>query len=304
MPSQIASSWFDYGWAGYSKDEMYTFGKRALSYYKGVESETFTVESPSTITTKVGKTKGSLDVGVSVTKNVKELMSNFSKANIKIWIDSASAVELVRAAVDVFELSDYVTGEMGLVFKYDADGYMLPSLDLENGCGYVKQGNSFVDDNLPIRAITEGKGKVSAIENVLVPKYGCGPLAGFMDNNGDFNFCSEFDSLKLVVCFNTAKRSVNNGAGLIAEIAMYQKETLHYNLKTANEAGDTLYLLQGRDLNGLRSLRNSNASILLGATEETLFNNDDNYKQLQYIIDHRLSTADAFNTLEIKNSNG
>ena len=76
-----------------------------------------------------------------------------------------------------------------------------------------------------------------------------------MDSSGDFNFCTEFDSLKFVICYNRANRKITEGAGLIAVLAVYQKDTLGYNLKKANAAGDTYYVLQGRDENGLRTMR-------------------------------------------------
>lgn len=81
------------------------------------------------------------------------------------------------------------------------------------------------------------EGKVTAIENALVPRCGCGPLAGFMDSSGDFNFCTEFDSMTFVICYNRANRKITEGAGLIAVLAIYQRDTPGYDLKKANAAG-------------------------------------------------------------------
>lgn len=157
----------------------------------------------------------------------------------------------------------------------------------------------------PVKAETQGAGKVTAIVNAIAPEYGDhGPVAGFMDSTGDFNFCTEFRTLKLVVCFNRANRKVTDGGGLIAEVAMYEKDTLGYDLAKANEAGDTLYLLQGRDENGKRTLRNSNRTIRLGEEKETLFNSSENEKQLKTMIDKDMKIEDILNTFAIRQRAG
>ena len=124
---------------------------------------------------------------------------------------------------------------------------------------------------LPTKAQTQGVGKVTAIVNAIAPSYnGAGPLAGFMDSTGDYNFCTEFANLKLVICFNRASRKITDGGGVISELAIYQRDTLGFDLAKANANGDTLYLLQGRDENGMRGLRASDSTLLLGKTEPAL----------------------------------
>ena len=81
-------------------------------------------------------------------------------------------------------------------------------------------------------------------------------------------------------CGNSLK--ITDGAGLVAIAAMYQKDN-NMNLKSANEAGDTYYLLQGRDENGKRSLRESNYTIRYNEKEEKLFANEDNYSLYHYL---------------------
>jgi hypothetical protein len=85
---------------------------------------------------------------------------------------------------------------------------------------------------------------------------------------------------------------------------MYEKDALGYDLKKASEAGDTLYLLQGRDETGLRSLRNSNATIKYEDGKERLFRGEDNEEQLQAMTDGKMSVADALNKYAIKTPAG
>ena len=149
---------------------------------------------------------------------------------------------------------------------------------------------------------TEGIGKSVSTVNAIAPEYdNAGPLAGFADSSGDFNFCTEFKSLKLAVCFNRANRKLTDGGALLAEIAIYEKEVLGYDsLEKANAAGDVYFLLQGRDENGSRSLRASNRTIRLGQTEETEFANDDNFRQLEFFTKEKISVKDALEIYSLK----
>ena len=57
-----------------------------------------------------------------------------------------------------------------------------------------------------------------------------------------------------------------------------------------------MYLLQGRDGNGYRTFRPSNATIRYGQREERLLANEDNFAQLELMKTRRMSVADAINT--------
>lgn len=159
--------------------------------------------------------------------------------------------------------------------------------------------------NLTVGVQTKQSGKVTAIENCIMPLYeGRGPLACFMDSSGDFNFCTEFASLKMVVCFNRAELDVNDGGALIAETALYQRDELGYDLAKANAASDVLYLLQGRDVNGTRSLCPSNGTLLLGAKEAQLFYSSHSDEMLKYFIDNNLTTKQILETFCIRKEAG
>ena len=69
--------------------------------------------------------------------------------------------------------------------------------DCETGFAWRNLGGgSWKKTSYATHALPAREGKVAAIENALIPQYGVGPLAGFMDASGDFNFCTELDSLK------------------------------------------------------------------------------------------------------------
>ena len=112
-----------------------------------------------------------------------------------------------------------------------------------------------------------------------------------MDSTGDYNFCTEFKTLQVVCCFNRASRKVTDGGGVIAELAVYQEDKLfkagddETSYDKAQAAGDTLYVLQGREENGYRGLRPSRLTMCLDADEEKLFREQKNFDQLAKMAD-------------------
>ncbi|MEN6389469.1 MAG: hypothetical protein ABFD04_03585 [Syntrophomonas sp.] len=292
--------WF----SGMTEQEIYDITYASCSKYSKMETENQTIEGPLSLTSLVGPKSVTVTNGLAVTDNTVELWKVLDENGIDVWVCSASEINQVRAAVDCLGLRDYCTGVTAKTMKFDNNGLMLPEYDFETGKGWLcKEDGVWEKDIYNAKGSCREEGKVITINNAIAPHYGNkGPLAGFMDSTGDFNFCTEYDSLKLVICFNRANQKITDGGGLIAEIAMYEKDNLKYNLKKANDAGDTYYVLQGRDDNNLRGFRNSNSTLTLGETEGKLFRNEDNYAQLQYITDKNMSIEDAINTFAIKTS--
>ncbi|MBR2041350.1 MAG: hypothetical protein IJ945_03155, partial [Oscillospiraceae bacterium] len=100
---------------------------------------------------------------------------------------------------------------------------------------------------------------------------------------------------------NRASRKVTDGGGVIAELAMYQRDILGYKtLADANENGDTFYVLQGRDETKLRSLAASDWTLRYGKDEYLIFRNEDNFTQLQYMIDNGMTTEEIVNMFALK----
>jgi len=292
----ISYPWITYLFTGMTEGELYDLTLRALKEYSGKDTSEVTWTSSEDIRSKTGPASCTWTSGVSVTENMKELWRALDENGIDVWVCSASVSDVIRAAIDYFDLHPYCKGLLGMTDKTDENGCFINEYDYETGCGYYAEENGWEHMERPIMSQTQGKGKVTAIVNAIVPEYGGhGPVAGFMDSTGDFNFCTEFATLKLVVCFNRATRPVTEGGGLIAEIAVYQKEALGYDLTKANKAGDTLYVLQGRDENGQRSFRNSSSTLRYGKNEEMLFKNEANYIQLNRFIEEGLSTKDTIN---------
>lgn len=298
----VGYEWIMYWYANMSEQEVYGMFKKSCEKYQYADTQKVNWTSPSTVQSKVGVVSESILLGVSATDSVKGMLKEYVDNGIDVWICSASHIDGVRAAVDAYGLSDRITGVIGMTQKLE-NGKFVPAYDYETGYPYLNKGNGVWEKTKdPIKALPGREGKVTAIKNALYPRYNNKqPLAGFMDASGDFNFCTEFKDMKMVICYNRANRKITEGAGLIAIAAMYQKDQ-GLNLKATNKAGDTLYLLQGRDENGKRSLRESNYTIRFGETEEKLFANKDNTKLYEHLKNQNMTIKAFFDTFAIKTS--
>ena len=296
VPTNDGDTWITHWFCGMTEEDVYALARAACDYYMKLDTSIVTWTSSAEIDSVVGQVSYKWISGLSVTENIRELMRVLRENGIDVWICSGSFADVIRAAIDSAGIHDYVTGVLGMVDCKDADGRYICKYDYETGCGWLSEGNGkWKQDSLPLHARPHREGKTDAINNTLVKKYGHGPYLGMMDSTGDFYFCTEFQSLKLVVCMNRADRSVRNGGGLLGALALYQRDVLKYNLKKANDNHDTLYVLQGRDENGIRTLRKSNASIKAGCDKEKLFMNEENRSLLNNMNFSGFSTEEAIN---------
>lgn len=302
--ASVAYPWILYWFTGMTEEQVYNLSLNSHNVYKKVETSLVTWESPKDIKTKVGPVSYEWISGVQVSDNIKELWKVLDDNGIDVWVCSASGVNQIRAAVDAWDLHEYCTGLIAMTNSLDENNIYINSYDYETGCGYyAKENGQWEKMTRPEKAQTQGFGKVEAITNAISPEYNNhGPIGGFMDSTGDYNFCTEFETLKLVICFNRASRKITDGGGVIAEVAVYEKDTLGYDFAKADEAGDTYYLLQGRNENGLRTFNPSNLTNRYGKEGDLLFANEDNQTQLQYMIDHKMTVAEAINEFAIKRS--
>ncbi len=297
--ASVAYPWVLYWFTGMTEQEVYDLAYASHTHYGAVETSLETWTTPGE-GTKVGEVSYTWTSGTGVSEQVKGLYKALDEAGIDVWVCSASAIDPIRAAVDAFGLHDYVTGVIAMARTLE-DGKYVNSYDYETGYGWMIVDGEWVKDELALGAQTQGVGKVQAINNAIYPKYGVGPLAGFMDSTGDYNFCSEYANLKLVINFNRASRKVTDGGGVIAELAVYQRDYLGYtDLATANAAGDTYYVLQGREERGTRTLSNSDYTWRFDKEGIYLFREDNNFIQLHYMIANEMTTEDVINTFAVK----
>lgn len=275
--------WYKYWNYNMTEDEAYYVSKTAFEAQKDLPTKSVKWSTSDTISSKVGTVTTSWTEGVSVAANMTELWKALDANDIDVWICSASGTTQIRAAVDVLGGGhNAVTGIIAYSADYqDAqptpDSKIGPEkawstwYDWDGGTAWVTTNNYSLYNGwdragIPIHSDAVQMGKVTAINNALVSQYSRGPVAAFGDSAGDFEMMSMYQSLKLVMVSNAGKSVTSFHLG---NVALYQKEVLGWNLAEANAAGETLYVLQGRDLNGTRSFIAGDELIGLGKTSGT-----------------------------------
>jgi len=267
-----------------SKEQVYDLAYSCYKTWGRIETETVTWSSPEELPSKAGKIETAFVKGASVTNNMYELYYCLHEAGIDVYVCSASGTIPVQAAIDAFGLRDFVTGMTGMNLKIE-DGKLTNLYDYE-GTWYYPEKDGWVAGTKKLSAMPIEEGKTTVILQGLYDDYDGGPIAGFMDSMGDFNFCTSFASLKMVLCLNIANKKTTDPAFWVAATALYERDVLDYDLISANKKGETLYLLQGRNENGYRTFINGNATIKLGYETPILFLNEENETYLAQMKEH------------------
>ncbi len=231
MDNSVSYPWVTYWFTGMTPAQVHQLAYNCDSYYgDSAKGQTWTkgkYESPAILSSRAGAVSVSYKKGITVTPEIKELYGAMEKNGIDTWIDSASPVDVVRAAVDYFKIPG-VKGIVAMTNKLDQNGKYINAYDYD------------------AHAQTQGVGKALTINKVIAPQYrGKGPAFCAMDSQGDFNFCTEFKDTKEVLVLNRQRK---DDAALCAAIAVWQKAQ-NKSLQECNLTGDTKFLLQGRNEN-------------------------------------------------------
>lgn len=274
MDASVSYPWVTYWYTGMTPDEVYNLAYASHSFYgdpeKGQTWSKGTYVSPSDIQNEAGVVSVSYKLGITVSPELKELYKTLDDNGIDTWIDTASPVDVVRAAADYFQIPG-IDGIVGMTNKTDAQGRYINVYDYD------------------LHAQTQGAGKSLTINKIIAPKYhGQGPVFAAMDSQGDFNFCTEYADTKAVLVIN---RGRSDDAALCAAAAIWQKNN-GITLAEANKNGDTLYLLQGRNEN-TGTLWPSDQTQLLGKSENVILS--DKAQEAIKQLDAGKSIRDIFN---------
>lgn len=233
MDVSVSYPWITYWFTGMTSRQVYDLAVEAFTMYAR-ESGTaayWTRKKWTSPASYLGSRAGQLSVsykqGITVTPELRELFMALEANGIDVWVCSASFIDVISAAVKVFDLPG-VDGILAMTNKKDGATYT----------------NAYAYD---FHAQTQGIGKVESIDKLIRPLYrGAGPVLVAFDSQGDFNFVSEYKDTLVGLCLNRARK---DDAGLLAAIAVYQNKH-NISLADAVKAGDTRYVLQGRNENG------------------------------------------------------
>jgi hypothetical protein len=249
MDNSVSYPWVTYWFTGMTPTQVCDLAYRCDSYYGNPQKgQTWTkgkYESPAGLSSRAGVVTVSYKNGITVTPEIKELYGALAKNGIDNWIDSASQIDVIRAAVKYFAIPG-VKGIVAMTNQLDSSGRYINAYDYN------------------AHAQTQGVGKALTISKVIAPKYdGHGPSFCAMDSQGDFNFCTEFKDTKEVLILNRQRK---DDAAICAAIAVWQKSQ-GQTLREANLLGNTKFSLQGRNEN-IGQLWSDDHTLLLGKKDK------------------------------------
>ena len=248
MDNSVSYPWVTYWFTNMTPLDVYTLAYDCDAYYsdpaKGATWSKGTYNGAALPDSRAGIVNVSYKLGITVTPEIKELYANLEKNGIDIWINSASQIDVIRAAVNYFQIPG-VNGIVAMTNQLDANQRYKNAYDYS------------------VHPQTQGVGKALTIDKVIRPLYQeQGPIFCAMDSQGDFNFCTEYKNTKAVLIMN---RQRSDDAALCAGIAVYQKKH-NISLAQANKNGDTKFILQGRNEN-VGKLWAEDYTLLLGKAE-------------------------------------
>ncbi|MFV0517573.1 MAG: hypothetical protein ACK5MV_09260 [Aminipila sp.] len=273
MDVSVSYPWITYWFTGMTPEQVSLLATESHKYFLSEADagkwEKREFVGPENYKSGAGPLSISYKYPVGITPELKELVAALDQNGIDVWICSASFIDVIEAAA------------------------LQPDLfGIEGVDGVVAMENKVVDGvydnayNYDAHPQTQGLGKSETIQQVIMPKYdGNGPIFTAMDSQGDFNFCTEFKDTSVSLILN---RQRSDDAGILSAVAVYQREK-GIDLKAAQDLGDTLYLLQGRDENKGILLPQAEC-INLGKTDALLLS-DDAQEWYGYLIDGKYKTV-------------
>lgn len=233
MDVSVSYPWITYWFTGMTPAQVYDMAYTAFVDYDTKSRDRAFWKKISWTSPKdyPGSRAGQLSItfnqGITVSPELRELFAALDANGIDAWICSASFTDVINAAVKAFNIPG-------------VDGVVAMANRKVNGV-YV---NEYDYD---FHAQTQGPGKAESLDKLVRPLYrNAGPMLVAFDSQGDFNFCTVYRDTAAGLCLNRARK---DDAGLLAAIAVYQNKK-HVSLEQSLRAGDTRYLLQGRNENG------------------------------------------------------
>ncbi len=233
MDVSVSYPWITYWFTGMTPARVYDMALTAFTGYAEQSKKADFWKKCSWTSPKdykgavAGQLSVSFNQGITVSPELRELFAALEANGIDAWICSASYTDVINAAVKAFNIPG-------------VDGVVAMANKKVNGV-YV---NEYDYD---FHAQTQGPGKAETLDKLVRPLYrNAGPMLVAFDSQGDFNFCTVYRDTVVGLGLNRARK---DDAGLLAAIAVWQNRH-NVSLEKAVQAGDTRYLLQGRNENG------------------------------------------------------
>lgn len=218
--ANVSYPWVLYLFTGMTTQEVQALTEESNDVALGEKIEYYTLTSSSKLPGKAGIVTGEYKRGLRIAPEMSNLMNVLRGNGIDVYICSASLEDVVEVFAGLPKYGYNVPAEnvIGMRLEKDANG----KFKTEYKKGYPQ---------------TQQEGKTAAINQILVPKYGYGPVFVAGDSQGDYNMATDFEETQLVLIINRV-RKLSDKITLLAQKAI---ESL--------EDPDAKYVLQGRNEN-------------------------------------------------------
>jgi phosphoserine phosphatase len=238
--AEVSYPWIIYLYAGMAEAEAREAAERANDAALHDSLDTYTIASSAKLPGKAGVVSlNGYKKGLRLTPEMSNLMNVLRDSGFDVYVCSASHETAIRVSAGLPKYGYNVPPENVIAMK----------TKMENG---VYLGEYDYSNDYPQ---TRHEGKTKAIQQILVSKYGYGPVFVAGDSQGDFNMSTDFRDTQLTLLINRLRSDDFGKLGLIAI-----KQT---------GADRARYVLQGRDEN-TGQFRPWASTVKMGATEEAL----------------------------------
>jgi phosphoserine phosphatase len=238
--ANVSYPWVLYLFSGMTSQEIHDLTEKSNDLGIASKIETYTLTSSDTLKGMAGQVTGSYKRGLRIQPEMSNLMYALRANGIDIYVCTASLDEVVRVFAN-----------------YPKYGYNVP---MENVVGMRLEKNEkgvYKAEYKKDYPQTQQEGKTKAIQQVLVSKYGYGPIFIASDSQGDYYMSVDFPEIQLVLIVNRV-RSLSDKITLLAQKAV----------DTTGQV-DAKYILQGRNEN-MGQFLPQQSTIRLGKTQAEL----------------------------------
>lgn len=238
--ADVSYPWVLYLFVGMTEAEVREQSELANDAALHDSLDTYTLTSSTKLPGKAGVISlGGYKRGLRLAPEMSNLINVLRDSGFDVYVCSASHEAVVRVFAGLPKYGYNIPPENVIAMKTKIEnGVYLGEYDYSNGYPQTQQ-----------------KGKSTAIRQILVSKYGYGPVFVAGDSQGDFNMSTEFPDTRLTLIINRLRADDFGKLGLEA-------------LKQIG-AERARYVLQGRDEN-TGQFRPSASTIKMGATGEAL----------------------------------
>ena len=238
--ADVSYPWVLYLFTGMTTQEVQAIAERSNDKAIGERLESYILTSSEKLKGNAGVVTGKYKRGLRMAPEMSNLMNTLRANGIDVYVCTASLEDVIKVFAGLPKYGYNVPEENIIGMRLEKDSKGLYKTEYKKDYPQTQQ-----------------MGKTQAIKQILVKKYGHGPIFVATDSQGDYYMATDFKDTQLVLVINRV-RSLSDKITILAKEA---SETIG--------KPDARYVLQGRNEN-MGQFRPSESTIRYGKTEEEL----------------------------------